>query len=382
MANYGVRIYHPDGSHFDFSDRTTLCRVLGVGRCDYRSMQPRDPEVYTYSTGIRVPEGYDWWLWQTFNVNQNWGVVIAAGNFSGVGSSGPSFASAFLDDNRVINVRWDFQWSREYIHHQQVEKNWQISGSMYGAVAWPVAQQHSYGFQIYGVDNLSGVFDSSLVSYLMWKGETDIYDGWGPQAINPALSLYNSICFFHTTDVNAVISINSDGRYRVWRNGRKADSPVRAKVCVFGNGAPLSPEADYGMEVWNPQTGQRVYNSGRDVLMRPQIVSLSQTMRMEENTIFYSGVGVPGISRPMYAPTNTGAGVANGVAFNDQGENMSGFYTWVTSDGYFLYQRPGGEMDSFTAISGKNKLFHYNTPRVDNSTNPVMVINADDYFVF
>lgn len=383
MIDYGVRIYHPDGSHFDFNERSTVCRVLGIGGGTGFKGTDYNGNSYTFSTGIRVPEGYDWWLWNSLSVNQNWGPFIVSGGPGGFGPSGASVSTPYLDDNRVINVRWDYTYIADYVPPGNlIFRGTQHLDGLYGAVAWPVALPHDYGFQIYGVNNLAGVFDSSQVSYLIWKGEVDIYNGWSPQNINTELSLRNCICFFYTTDLNDVIGIDSDTRYRVWRDGRVYDGSVRAKVCIFGNGAALSPLADYGMEVWNPQTGQLVYNSGRDVLIRPQLVSVATAVSLVDSTLEYSYVKVPGITRPMYAPTNTGAGVGAGVAFNDKGDSMYGFYTWVTSDGYYLYQRPGGQQNPYEALSGAGKVFRYGHPVYKNSTNPVMVIDAEDYFVF
>ncbi|EAA8037302.1 hypothetical protein R5S71_004814 [Salmonella enterica] len=381
MADYGVRIYHPDGSHFDFNERSTVCRVLGSGEQGNRGglADLKDVSVYTFSTGLRVPEGYDWWLWQSFNANQNWGIATL-GSRQAIGPSGSSVATPYLDDNRVINVRWDFTPSDQRIRGNYISKLWQRPGGIYGAVAWPVSQSRDYGFQIYGVNNLAGVFDTSQVSYLMWKGETDIVNGWSPQNVHPGLSVNNCLCFFYTTDPNHIIGIDSDRRYRVWKNGRKADA-VRAKVCIFGNGAPLSPLADYGMEVWSVQTGQRVYNSGRDVLIRPQLVPMNAALRLEGNQIIYSPVRVPGIRRPMYAPTNTGAGLGAGVAFNDRGDSMKTFYTWVSSDGYFLYQLPGGQQNPLEGATYAG-FIAYERPDFVHGVNPVMVINAEDYFVF
>lgn len=382
MVDCGVRIYHPDGSHFDFNERSTVCRVLGIGGGEGFGGTDYNGGSYTFSTGIKVPEGYDWWLWNSLNVNQNWGQVVVSGGFGGFGPSGPSVSTPYLDDNRVINVTWDYTYTGEYLSGNIIARGVQHLDGLYGAVAWPVSQPHDYGFQIYGVNNLAGVFDNSLVSYLLWKGEIDIFNDWSPQNINPGLSLHNCICFFYTTDPNDVIGINGDGRYRVWRDGRVYGGSVRAKVCIFGNGAPLSPLADYGMEVWNPQTGQLVYNSGRDVLIRPHLVSVATAASLVDNTLRYSYVKVPGITRPMYAPTNTGAGVGAGVAFSDGGDSMYSFYTWVTSDGYYLHQRPGGQQNPFESISGAGKVFGYEHPVYANGTNPVMVIDAEDYFVF
>ncbi|ENM2993583.1 hypothetical protein AB7A43_005706, partial [Salmonella enterica] len=167
MADYGVRIYHPDGSHFDFNERSTVCRVLGSGEQGNRGglADLKDVSAYTFSTGLRVPEGYDWWLWQSFNANQNWGTAIAGSGLA-VGPSGSSVATPYLDDNRVINVRWDFTPSDQRIRGNYISKFWQRPGGIYGAVAWPVSQSRDYGFQIYGVNNLAGVFDTSQVSYL------------------------------------------------------------------------------------------------------------------------------------------------------------------------------------------------------------------------
>ncbi|ECG1392066.1 TPA_asm: hypothetical protein GNB58_004642 [Salmonella enterica subsp. houtenae serovar 45:g,z51:-] len=379
MGDYGVRVYHPDGSHFDFNERSTVCRVLGVGVQKYGGNLSND-RTWNFSTGLQVPEGYDWWLWQSYNTNQNWGIATLGIHWA-FGPSGSSVATPYLDDNRVINVRWDFTASDQRVKGNSVSKIIQKTGGIYGAVAWPVAQSHDYGFQIYGVDNLAGVFDTSLVSYLMWKGEIDIHDGWSPQNINPGMSVSNCICFFHTTDPNYIIGIDSYARYRVWLHGRKADAPVRAKVCIFGNGAPLSPLSDYGLEVWSPQTGQRVYNSGRDVLIRPQLVSVDSALSIVNDQIRYSPVSVPGIRRPMYAPTNTGAGLGAGVAFNDGGDAMKTYYTWVTSDGFHLYQIPGGQQNPFEEIAYAG-FFAYERTDFVYGANPVMVINAEDYFVF
>ncbi|EBP4585632.1 hypothetical protein VH79_20920 [Salmonella enterica] len=387
MGDYGVRIYHADGTHFDFSERSTLCRVLGGGSVDYVDRgSVRLDYVENFNTGIHVPEGYDWWLWQSVSTQAQIGRFLHLLNW---GLWGFSDTAAYLDDNRNINIRLTLTDTTSgtgmvYVdgYGKDLVGKWlKIPPISYGAIAWPVARNRTYGFSIYGADNMSGVFDTSLVSYLQWKGEVDIYNGWTPGNINPALNMNNCLCFFYTTDPGLVIGMDYDHKYRVWMNGRRQESPVRVKVCVFGNGGLIPSMAEYGLEVWNPDTGQRVYNSGRDVLLRPHLASLAGSVELSGNVLKRSPVRIPGIRRPMYATTNTGSGAADGLSFTDDGRSMSVFYTWVSSDGYSLYSSCGGQYMPYDWIS-QTGYFFYDRAIYQAGHNAVMVIDAEDYFIF
>lgn len=155
---------------------------------------------------------------------------------------------------------------------------------------------------------------------------------------------------------------------------------MRVKVCVFGNGGPVSPPAEYGLQVWNPDTGQLVYNSGRDAILKPQLISMTGATELNGNTLIRHSVSSPGISRPMYAPTNTGAG-AGGFSFTDDGKLMSVFYTWVSSNGYSLYSNYGGQTLVYDRINEEG-YFAYDRAIYQPGRNKVMVIDAEDYFVF
>ncbi|HBM0098271.1 TPA: hypothetical protein LT061_004828 [Salmonella enterica subsp. enterica serovar Blitta] len=376
MSDTGVRIFHNDGTHFDFNERSTVCYVPGIG--SYPGFVESDYNVFehTIKTSLRVPEGYDWWLWQTYNVNQCWGYWLGHVSPIITRPTGPVISSAFLDNNRYINVKWRYSPGLDD-NGETVRPMWQIPDTLYGGVVWPVSQPREYGFQIFGVDNLAGIFDTSLVSYLLWKGEVDIHDGWSPASINPAFSMNNVLCFLYTTDPYAVISIEGNNRYRVWYKGWKYNGAIRAKICIFGNGQPLSPVSDYGIEVFNPATGKLVYNSGRDVLIRPKLVPMSAGGVMSGNNISYPPITVPGISRPMYAPTNISSGIGAGVTHDERGDDVSIFYLWVTSNGRSLYLQPSGHRHHYY-----ERALAYDHPRLDHTPSPVMVIDAEDYFVF
>lgn len=384
MADYGVRIYHPDGSHFDFNERSTLCRVLGSGTFKGKFLGSVSTDhVEYYNTGIHVPEGYDWWLWMTLNAHMQTGAII--GYPLSNAPWGISLSTPFLDEKRVINVRWDLSDADPEMHRINgigVATWFNLPDVVYGAIAWPVARNRNYGFSISGADNMAGVFDTSLVSYLQWKGEVDIYNGWTPGNINPALNMNNCLCFFYTTSPEIVIGLDSEAKYRIWNKGRLSTDPVRVKVCIFGNGDLIPSLAEYGMEIWNPDTGQLVYNSGRDVLLRPQLVSMSGSATVVDTKFNCHGVRAAGIRRPMYAPTNTGVALLGGIAFTDDGLSMPIFYTWVSSDGYSLYQYPGGQTAAHDYWLSHKETFASNGSSFNSSTNSVMVIDAEDYFVF
>ncbi|MDJ6542668.1 hypothetical protein LEC33_23210 [Salmonella enterica] len=388
MADFGVRIYNQDRSHFDFDERSTLCHVLATGTSGSvdRGHVPLS-YVENFNTGIHVPEGYDWWLWQSVSTQAQTGNLLGFLNW---GLWGFSDAEAYLDDGRNINIRWsltDTTGGRGFVNigghvgDVLVGKWLRLPGITYGAIAWPVARNRNYGFSISGANNMAGVFDTSLVSHLQWKGDVDIYNGWTPGNINPALNMNNCLCFFYTTDMNLVIGIDSDAKYRVWMNGRRQESPVRVKVCVFGNSGPVSPLAEYGLQVWNPDTGQLVYNSGRDAILKPQLISMTGATDINNNVLHRNPVDTPGIKRPMYAPTNTGAGAAGGFSFTDDGRSMSVFYTWVSSNGHYLYSNYGGQTLVYDRINQEG-YFAYDRPIYQSGRNKVMVIDAEDYFVF
>lgn len=388
MADYGVRIYHPDGSHFDFNERSTLCRVLGAGATGNIDRGHVDlGYTENFNTGIHVPEGYDWWLWQSVSTQAQIGNLLGFLNW---GLWGFSDAASYLDDGRNINIRWSLTDTTNGTNFVNIGGNvgevlvgkWlKLPGMTYGAIAWPVARNRDYGFSISGADNMAGVFDTSLVSYLQWKGEVEIYNGWTPGVINPVLNTNNCLCFFYTTDANLVIGIDSNAKYRVWMGGRKQESPVRVKVCIFGNGDLIPALAEYGLQVWNPDTGDLVYDSGRDVLLKPQLVSMAGATVFNDKTLNRNPVRVPGISRPMYAPTNTGAGAAGGLSFTDDGKSMSVFYTWVSSNGRSLYSSHGGQTLAYDWITQAG-YFAYDRVIYQSGHNKIMVIDAEDYFVF
>ncbi|ECT1023908.1 hypothetical protein DPO11_28985 [Salmonella enterica] len=390
MSDYGVRIYHADGTYFDFNERTTLCCVLGGGETPNRPNvgAVKLDHVENFNTGIHVPEGYDWWLWHAISVQPQIGMILGFVNW---GIWGFSEATAYLDSSRNINIKWTLTdategtgWIIMNGHERYVGKWLQLPATEFGVVTWPVSSKRDYGIGIYGADTMSGVFDTSKVSYLLWKGEVDIYSGWGPGNINPALNMNNCLCFFYNTDPNLCIGIDHAGKYKLWKDCHPYAGKARVKVCIFGNDNVIPARSEYGIEIWNPDTGKLVYNSGRDALIKPQLVSMSQSvdMKLEDNvaTLYRSPVKTPGIRRPMYAPTNIGAGTG-GFVYDDENKLMNIFYMWVSSDGYALRPAFGGQTYQTERVT-QAKYSAYRHAMYKAGSNPVMVIDAEDYFLF
>lgn len=391
MSDYGVRIYHADGTYFDFNERTTLCCVLGGGEAvsSRNNLSVKLDYVENFNTGIHIPEGYDWWLWCAISVQPQIGLIIDTLNW---GVWGFSEATAYLDGNRNINIRWTLTdatdgtgWVITNNTERLVGKWLSIPPTEFGVVTWPISSKRTYGIGIYGADTMSGVFDTSKVSYLLWKGEVDIYSGWGPHDINPALNMNNCLCFFYNTDSDLSIGIDHAGKYKLWKDRHTYAGKARVKVCIFGNDNVIPARSEYGIEIWNPDTGKLVYNSGRDALIKPQLVSMSQSVEMTLNTdgtvaLYRNPVKTPGIRRPMYAPTNIGAGIGRFV-YSDENYLMNIFYMWVSSDGYALRPALGGQTYRAERYT-YDKYSFYRHEMYKAGSNPVMVIDAEDYFLF
>ncbi|MCB5311898.1 hypothetical protein [Yersinia intermedia] len=332
MPRYGLRIRNPDGSSFIFNEKTTMSKILGSGS--------KGLTFGEWYTGIQVPVGHDYVLWLSSYAWINYNVS----NSQWV-PSGYAYNQPYLDGNRVLRVN-------------SVNYNTAIPATHYGVFSWP--QGHApgrYGLRVNGKNNFSSISDVSSFSVLLWKGEVDIYNGWLPQAINSAFTMDRVVCFFYTTDQSKTICMSPDPGdrvYKVWNvNGGQSGGAIRAKVCIFGNGPIV--KAKYGLQIRN-SAGQVVYNSGTEIFAKPVLTSLANLSLGQLRS-------VPGITRPMYAPSNIGALYSYPWQVD----------VWVNSNGYQLCPAWGWS---------KNQPKSHGPYTYYVSDIPILSLDASDYFNF
>lgn len=332
MSRYGLEVFRPDGTSVVMDNKTTVTKIAGMGS--------KGLSFGEWYTGIAVPAGYDYFLWMSsyawidYNIS---GSQWVPGGFA--------YLQPYLDANRILRVT---------PHSLQSV----IPASYYGAYIWPNSGTLSgYGIQFMGVNNFTGISNISQFTCLLFKGEIDIYDGWLPSHINAAFAADQVMCYFYTEDTSKTICISpspDDRRYRVFYVNGGGGATIRAKICIFGNGA--LNRSKYGLEIYSKQNGSVVYNSGYDILARPKLVALTG-----------AGLGsmrsVEGISRPMYAPCNIGAMYSYPWQV----------YVWVNSNGTQIGPSWGWAQNQ-PASHGP---FTYYV-----SSIPIMVLDAANYFRF
>ncbi|HDL7749241.1 TPA: hypothetical protein PXP51_001580 [Yersinia enterocolitica] len=343
MSGYGLKVFRPDGTSIVLDNTTTMTKIVAMGS-----------KTLTYgewNTGVTIPEGYDYFLWMTSNAWLNY-IVVRHGRRSQWTPGGQAYNRVHLDTNRVLKVN-------------SVNYNTAVLATYYSVCIWPTATpQGRYGVQFYGADHLSGISDVSQFSCLLFKGEVDIYNGWLPSHINPAFTPNNVMCFFYTEDASKTISVRAVRRYRtpatmegfgVFNVGGGASAtPVRAKICLFGQG-PLN-RSQYGMEIYSRLNGSVVYNSGYDILARPRLVTLAGAELGAMRP-------VDGVRRPMYAPCNIGGLFSHPWQVE----------VWVNSNGTQIGPAWG---TAFYKEASTGAYTYFIAPV------PIMVLDASDYFHF
>lgn len=381
-AQYGMQIYQPDGSHFVMDKNSTLCRVLGVSAAHAGGRVTYPWGDIDVDTGIVIPEGYDWHCWSAHNVWVQFGLIVGKLNAA---PHGYFEVRHVMDNRRHILLKHIYTNNHQYYRHRAIFPPEQIaSGNLSGVIAWPVSDAPQYGIRLFGKNNLSGVFDTSLLSYLVFKGETDITDGWTPGHIDARFSMNNCVCFFYTENPEAVIGIDYLAQnYRTWSRvgdiyGVRVDK-IRARVCIFGNFPPATP-GQYGIDIFNA-AGQRVYNSSQAGMLRPVRHYMPDCVTIREGKLWWSYSTTP-YRRPMYMPTNLAATVA-GFTRNNRSKPVPVDTAFVSSDGYRLLPGWAGAEASLFSLAGDDSFpYVVEAPEVHCSANPVLVINAEDYFAF
>lgn len=336
VSRYGLEVFRPDGTSVVMDNKTTVAKIVAMGSLE--------SSVGEWNTGVTIPPGHDYFLWMSSYAWLEY-VVVENGGKSQWTPARQAYNQSYLDTNRTLKV-------------YSVNYNTIIPGSYYGVYIWPAAGSvGGYGIQFMGVNNFTGISNISQFSCLLFKGEVDINDGWLPSSINPAFAADQVMCYFYTEDTSKTICISPDPhdrRYRVFYVNGGGGATIRAKVCIFGSGALTRNK--YGLEIYSKQNGSVVYNSGYDILARPQLVPLT-------NTPLGSMRSVEGIARPMYAPCNIGAMYSYPWQV----------YVWVNSNGTQIAPAWGWARNQ-PASNGPLTYFVSNIP--------IMVLDAANYFKF
>ncbi|MGL4486136.1 MAG: hypothetical protein ACRCUG_03905 [Yersinia sp. (in: enterobacteria)] len=336
MSRYGLEVFRPDGTSLVMDNKTTVTKIAGMGS--------KGLSFGEWNTGISIPVGYDYFLWMSSYAWLEYNVV-RHGRRSQWTPGRHAYNQAYLSDNRVLKV-------------SSVNYNTAIPGCYYGVYIWPaVTVKGGYGIQFFGENKLTGINDISQFTCLIFKGEIDIYDGWLPSHLNATFSADQVMCYFYTEDTSKTICISpspDDRRYRVFYANGGGGATIKAKVCIFGSGA--LNRSRYGLEIYSKQNGSVVYNSGYDILARPELVPLT-------DATLGSMRSVESIARPMYTPCNIGAMYSYpwqvDVWVNSNGTQIGPSWGWA-------HNQPASH-GSFTYYV---------------SSIPVMVLDAANYFRF
>ncbi|WP_145517436.1 hypothetical protein [Yersinia mollaretii] len=332
MSRYGLEVFRPDGTSLVMDNKTTVTKIAGTGS--------KGLSFGEWNTGIAVPAGYDYFLWMS---SYAWIDYIVSG--SQWVPSGFAYLQPYLDAHRILRVT---------PHSLQSA----IPASYYGAYIWPSAGTlKGYGIQFRGVNNFTGISHISQFSGLLYKGEIDIYDGWLPSHVHPAFTADQVMCYFYTEETSKTICMSpspDDRRYRVFYVNGGGGATLSAKVCIFGQGT--LQRSRYGLEIYSKQNGSVVYNSGYDILTRPNLVPLT-------GAALGSMHAVEGVVRPMYAPCNIGA------MYHYPWQ----IYVWVNSNGRQIGPAWGWAKHQ---RASRGPVTYY------VSSIPVMVLDATDYFHF
>ncbi|SUP94326.1 Uncharacterised protein [Yersinia pseudotuberculosis] len=343
MSSYGLEVFRRDGTSIILDNQTSVTKILTMGG--------RESGVGSWNTGVTIPEGFDYFIWMSSYAWLEY-VVAVNGGKSQWTPARHAYNQPSLDANRVLKVN-------------SVNYNTIIPGSYFGVYTWPTGvDQGNYGIQFFGANNIAGITDASQFTCLLFKGEVDIYNGWLPSNINAEFTPDKVICFFYTEDESKTICAKSARYYNspsavrdysVYSvGGGESSTPIRAKVCIFGNGQ-LQKE-NYGLEIYSAVDKSLVYNSGYDILARPKLIRLAGMALGEKKS-------VEGIPRPMYAICNIGGLFTNNWQVN----------VWINSNGTQIgpaWGRAIYEPASFGPYT-------YFTADIQ-----IMVLDATDYFHF
>lgn len=342
MSSYGLEVFRLDGTSTILDNKTTVTKILRMGG--------KALSYGEWNTGVTIPVGYDYFLWMS---NYAWldYIVVSNGGKSQFTPGRHAYNQPYLDASRVLKVN-------------SVNYNTAIPASYYGVYTWPRdTVQGNYGVQFFGANNISGINDISQFTCLLFKGEIDLYNGWLPSHINPAFTPDRVMCFFYTEDASKTISTNAAGSYstpttvqsyKVFNvGGGESSTSLRTKVCIFGDGT--LQRSNYGLEIYNANS-TLVYNSGYDVLARPQMVSLYGLALGEKKSI-------AGVVRPMYASCNIGGLYTNNWMVE----------VWINSNGSQIGPAWGNAIYKAASFGP----YTYFTENI-----PIMVLDATDYFRF
>ncbi len=342
----GLKIDNGDGTSFVFNERSCPAYVVWSG--NYNVVP--EPQFVVPN---RIPEGYDFCV-----VSHQLGQLDYRVSGSQWEVAGSSMLSAQLNANRQPVLTWGGGGLAEsYIH----------------IIAWPTPAVGTgrHGLRILGDNSIfTSLNDTSILSYLLYKGEVDISRGWTPTSIRPDFNVNNVSCFFYTEDSDKIIKYENTARwdpasewgkadfvYRVYSKSTNGDAAVRAKVCVFGkmNLQQQTANKKYGMRIRN-EKGEITFNDGIGILVNPKTVYLPD-----------KGIDTPfsidGIRRPMYMPCGVGSGYADRNRYRF-GINTLGSMVQVTRNEVINYEASHGGPVNFV------------------SPYPMLFIDAADYFNF
>jgi hypothetical protein len=342
----GLKINHPDGTSFIFNENSCPAYIVWSGNFN---MIPQGEFVVPR----RIPEGYEFCV-----ISNQLGQLTYRVSGSQWEVAGSEMLSTWLNADRNPVLTWGGRVFPEcYLH----------------IIAWPTPAVSTgrYGLKVQGGNSIfASLNDTSILSYLLYKGEVDIYRGWKPNHIRADFNIDNVSCFFYTEDSDKIIKYENtatwnpatewgkaDYVYNVYSRSSNWDSSVRAKVCVFGplNMQQATANKRYGLRIRN-RNGEITFNDGIGILANPKAVYLPD-----------KGIDVPfsidGIRRPMYMPCGVGSGYADRTRYRF-GINTLGSMVQVTRNEAIWYEASHGGLSNFV------------------SPYPMLFIDAADYFNF
>lgn len=346
----GLKIDNGDGTKFIFDSLSCPAYIVWSG-----NLPEVDASEWVCPTSI--PPGYDY-CFITDSLGELTYKVSKSQGRSQWEVAGIAKLKTWLNDDRKPVMSWGTPTVTEaYVH----------------IIAWPTPEVGfgHHGLRAFGENSIfTSLSDTSILSYLLYKGEVEIYNGWIPDNISSDFTVNNCSCFFYTDDHDKVIKYvnyarwdpakepgKADFRYNVYSKSLNGDASVKAKVCVFGKMDLQQEKGDkrYGLRIRN-ERGDITFNDGAGILASPRTVDLST-----------KGINQPfaieGIRRPMYMPCGVGSGYSNHMMFR-YGVNTVGTRVQVT------------ENEIFDEPASHGGDIYYVAPY------PMLFIDADDYFNF
>ncbi|MEX3004241.1 hypothetical protein [Serratia fonticola] len=349
----GLRINNPDGTQFIFNERSCPAVIIWAGNIDRDSPGYARYEQYArqWTCPNRIPDGYDYVV-----VGHNMAGVLYRIENSQFTPSG-TFERQWTINNGYLN----FNGSAKLQDYLMI-------------IAWPGVNYRSgrAGIRVYGNSIFSSITDTSILSYVVFKGETVIEGDWRPSNISSQFNMNNCLCFFYPESNHATVELyNSfDDRDRYPFDSDIADyvyraidintlqrTSLRCKVVVFGprNLNIETANQRFGLKIRNAK-GDVTFSNGIGIMVNPKVFTV-------KDIGIEAPVSMLGISRPMFMPAYVGGGYR---------------YPYL----YHYGLKTSGDSVRVGIVSAKHQPASHGAETYYITSRPLLFLDAADYFNF